>query len=435
MMTYPRYKDSKVPWIGDIPSHWEVTRTKNIFRLRTEKSGIDHDLELLSIYTHIGVRPRNSLEQKGNKASTTDNYWIVKKGDLIVNKLLAWMGAVGVSHYSGVTSPAYDILRAVQNINPDYYHYLFRTKLYLQQFKAWSRGIMDMRLRLYFDQFGQIPSMLPPRSEQDQIAKYLDWQTAKINRFIKNKKKLIDLFAERRNAITNEAAKLPETKHLRFGVVATQIVRPVNRENDEIFTPVGLYNRGRGVFHKNPTKGSELGDSTFFWIKKGDLVFSGQFAWEGAVAIAGSDDEGCIASHRYPIFRGKSEIVDSAYLLSFFRTKLGHLVLNYHSRGAAGRNRPLNARTLMKEKIPIPPIDIQNRIIELVNHETALRNDIAREEKLLQELRSRIIGDVVTGKVDVRSVEIPDFEPVEADLEVQDDEESEDELITEGIDE
>lgn len=273
MIPYPQYKDSKVSWLGDIPEQWEVTRTKNIFRLRTEKSGSDHSLELLSIYTHIGVRPRKSLEQKGNKATTTDDYWIVEKGDLVVNKLLAWMGAVGVSHYSGVTSPAYDILKAIQPINSDYYHYLFRTKLYLQQFKAWSRGIMDMRLRLYFDQFGQIPCIVPPISEQEKIACYLDWQTAKVKELINNKRKLVELFAERRNAITNEACKLEDTQHLRLGVVASQIERNVSREDDQIYTPVGLYNRGRGIFHKKPTKGSELGDSSFCWIDEGDLAY------------------------------------------------------------------------------------------------------------------------------------------------------------------
>lgn len=79
-------KPSGVEWLGDIPAHWNVNRTKALFRLRIEKSGSNHGLQLLSIYTHIGVRPREELEQRGNKASTTDDYWIVKKGDIIVNK-------------------------------------------------------------------------------------------------------------------------------------------------------------------------------------------------------------------------------------------------------------------------------------------------------------------------------------------------------------
>ena len=137
---YPAYKASGVDGFSDVPAHWKVWRIKTMFRLRTEKSGVAHGSELLSIYTHIGVRPRRELEEKGNKASTTDDYWIVKKGDLILNKLLAWMGAVGVSHYDGVTSPAYDILMPIVDLASDYYHYLFRTRIYLKQFKKRSEG-------------------------------------------------------------------------------------------------------------------------------------------------------------------------------------------------------------------------------------------------------------------------------------------------------
>lgn len=171
---YQEYKESGLSWLGPIPSWWETPRTKARFRLRLEKSGRNHGKELLSIYTHIGVRPRKDLEEKGNKASSTDDYWVVRKNDIIVNKLLAWMGAVGVSHFDGVTSPAYDILRPIQALVPDFYHHLFRTKMYLQLFKSSSRGIMDMRLRLYFDELGQIPLIFPPPNEQAAIVRFLD---------------------------------------------------------------------------------------------------------------------------------------------------------------------------------------------------------------------------------------------------------------------
>lgn len=140
---YKDYKNTGLQWLEEIPEHWDMIKTKRLFRLCTEKAPANHGLELLSIYTHIGVKPRKELEERGNKASSTDEYWIVKHGDIIVNKLLAWMGAVGVSHYEGVTSPAYDILRRIRPLNPDFYHYLFRTGIYLREFKSRSRGIMD----------------------------------------------------------------------------------------------------------------------------------------------------------------------------------------------------------------------------------------------------------------------------------------------------
>jgi type I restriction enzyme S subunit len=194
-------KPSGIPWLGDIPQHWDVQRTKNVFRLRTQKSGLAHGKELLSIYTHIGVRPRKDLEQKGNKASTTDDYWIVQKGDLIVNKLLAWMGAVGSSDYEGVTSPAYDILMPIRPLCSDYYHHLFRAKLYLQQFKQRSRGIMNMRLRLYFDQLGQIPVPFPPVSEQTAIVAFYVEATADLTATISRLEREIELLREYRTRL------------------------------------------------------------------------------------------------------------------------------------------------------------------------------------------------------------------------------------------
>ena len=215
------WKPSGIPGFGDIPNHWLVQRTKTVFRLRTEKSGLAHGKELLSIYTHIGVRPRKEMQQKGNKASTTDNYWIVRKGDLIVNKLLAWMGAVGVSAYEGVTSPAYDILQAVRPVYPDYYHSLFRTKLYLSLFKQRSYGIMDMRLRLYFYQLGQIPIPIPPLDEQIAIVDFFQKETSGITSAISRLEKEVDLLREFRTRLIADvvtgkldvreaAAKLPD---------------------------------------------------------------------------------------------------------------------------------------------------------------------------------------------------------------------------------
>ena len=205
-------KDSGVEWIGQIPEHWEVKRVKNIFRLMMDASEKNNSHELLSVYTDIGVKPRRELEERGNKASTTDGYWFVKKGDIVVNKLLAWMGAIGLSEYDGVTSPAYDILRPKVPVNGLFYHYLFRSDFCSAELKRHSRGIMDMRLRLYFDKFGVIEVPYPPIEEQhviidkvkiimsdieigtthlkDQIQKLKEYKTTLINSAVTGKIKI-----------------------------------------------------------------------------------------------------------------------------------------------------------------------------------------------------------------------------------------------------
>jgi type I restriction enzyme, S subunit len=202
---YSAYSDFGQDWLGELPSYWIVRRTKLLFKLITEPAPVGNSEELLSIYTALGVKPRKELEAKGNKASTTDNYWKVKKGDIIVNKLLAWMGAIGVSEYKGVTSPAYDILRAKENVNPYFYNYLFRNPIANKEFKRHSRGIMDMRLRLYFTRFGDIKLPYPSLDEQTAIANFLDYKLEKIDRFITKKKQLIKLLNEQKAAIINQA--------------------------------------------------------------------------------------------------------------------------------------------------------------------------------------------------------------------------------------
>lgn len=173
--------DSRIYWLGHIPSHWRLTPVKRLFNLTVQPAPAGNDLQLLSIYTDIGVRPRKELEERGNKASNTDGYLRVQKNDLIVNKLLAWMGAIGISRYDGVTSPAYDVLRPRADIDSRYYDALFRCGICFTEFRRHSRGIMDMRLRLYFEDFGPLLMPHPPLAEQQEIVAAVECETKRIN--------------------------------------------------------------------------------------------------------------------------------------------------------------------------------------------------------------------------------------------------------------
>lgn len=176
--TYDSYKKAEGEWSETIPSEWQEKRVKDLFKLVTDAAPADNNYELLSLYAGIGVKPRKDLEARGNKASSTDGYWIVKKNDIVVNKLLAWMGSIGLSEYDGVTSPAYDVLRQVKpDIDPRYFSYLFRSETAKKIFRKNSRGIMDMRLRLYFDKLGAITIPVPSFHTQESIANYLDQKT------------------------------------------------------------------------------------------------------------------------------------------------------------------------------------------------------------------------------------------------------------------
>lgn len=405
LQPYPQYKNSGQPFIGTMPAHWVMFRNGRLFSQRNETGFGELPILEVSLKTGVRVRDMENLKRK-QVMSDREKYKRAIQGDIAYNMMRMWQGAVGVAPVDGLVSPAYVVVRPFPEVDCHYFTYLFRTDSYMSEVDAYSRGIVKDRNRLYWQDFKRMPSVVPPVEEQRNIARYLAGITAQINRFIRKKRRLMELFAERREAVTQNALNLTDTRQLRLSVVADQLERPVNRRAAEFYTAVGLFNRGRGMFHKEPTKGAELGDSSFYWIETGDLVFSGQFAWEGAIALAGENDVGCVASHRYPIVRGKPGLAESAYLLSFFKTSIGHLLLDLNSRGAAGRNRPLNIRTLMKEKIPVPPLHAQQHIARLVSEEADLRQKIAREITLIGEYRSRLIADVVTGKVDVRGIEV-----------------------------
>ena len=351
--------------------------------------------------TGVRVRDLENLKRK-QMMSQKEKYKRAAKGDIAYNMMRMWQGAVGPAPVDGLVSPAYVVVKPYPQTNSTYFSYLFRTAAYMQEVNKFSRGIVADRNRLYWESFKQMPSLVPPRPEQDQIVAYLRAQDAHIARYLKAKRELIGLMAEQRGVLAERAISAVDTQYLRFDRVVTLLATPITREPEVTYRPIGMFNRGRGIFHKSPTEGKHLGDSTFFQIEKGDLIFSGQFAWEGAVAIANAKDDGCIASHRYPIAKCKLDAVTPEYLYTFFLSKTGDLLLNHHSRGAAGRNRPLNPRSLSKEKIPVPPLQLQREVSDFFYEEQSVRREIENEITLIREYRDRLIADVVTGQIDIR---------------------------------
>lgn len=401
---YPNYRQPKMRWLPAVPEHWNEQRAKTFFREVDERSKTGHE-ELLSVSHLTGVTPRSQKKVTMFKAASYVGSKLCRPGDIVINTLWAWMAALGASRHVGIVSPAYGVYRphSADSFNPAYLDYLLRTRAYVAEYIGRSTGIQSSRLRLYPNQFLDIPLIQPPRPEQDQIVAYLRAQDAHIARFIQAKRELIALMAEQRGVLAEQAISSSETQHLRLDRVVSLLATPITRESEVTYMPIGMFNRGRGIFHKPPTEGKHLGDSTFFRIEKGYLMFSGQFAWEGAVAVASAEDDGCIASHRYPIAKCKRDAVTPEYLYTFFLSKAGDLILNHHSRGAAGRNRPLNPRTLLKEKVPVPPLHLQREVSNFYYEELSVRREIEKEIALIREYRDRLIADVVTGQVDVRS--------------------------------
>ncbi len=384
-----------------LPCSWTKIRAKFLFRERKDLS-LDGSEELLSASHITGITKRSEKDVGMFLAETNEGYKIVHSHDVVINTMWAWMGAMGVSFIDGIISPSYGVYYPItQKTNSKFFDYLLRSVPFVTDVNRRSKGVWSSRLRLYPDDFLDMLLPLPNIAMQIEIAEFLDRETNRIDQLINKKEALIQTLPLKAEALIDETLSSTETKWIRFGYAAKTISRPVTRIDDQPYVAIGLYNRGRGIFHKEETLGQDLGDSTFNWVKPNDLIFSGQFAWEGAVSLASEREDQKIASHRYPIYNGKNG-VENGYLFSYFRTHRGKFLMDDCSRGAAGRNRPLNTNRLEKELIPIPAKEIQETIVTLVRQEDILKEKIKSSIEMLNIFKSSLVTEAVTGQLNIQ---------------------------------
>lgn len=414
---YQEYKDSGVEWLGEIPKHWDINPTKHCFKLITDKLESSDKEELLSIYTDIGVKPRKELKEKGNRATTTEGYWIVKKQDLIVNKLLAWMGAIGISEYDGVTSPAYDILRAKEKINPYFYNYLFRCGIMFNEFRKNSRGVMDVRLRLYFSEFGSIKLPCPPITEQTQIANYLDGETQKIDQLIAKQEKLIALLEEQRKSIISHAVTKglnPNAAMKDSGVEWLGEV-PKHWEYSRIKNLCPL------ITDKAETKENEIAlENIESWT--GNFIYSGSEFESFGIKFSENDILfGKLRPYLAKVFLAtqKGEAVGDLYVLRpntkkvipkyLQYTLLSSKFIDYVNSSTNGAKMPRADWGFVGAiSVYIPDMKEQKKIIDYIEYKKLQVNNLIQKQTALidklKEYRASIISHAVTGKIDVREL-------------------------------
>ena len=196
-----RLKDSGVEWLGDLPAHWDVRRAKYFYAESDERS-ITGTEELMSVSHITGVTPRKSTVTMFKAESNVD-YKVCRPGDIAINTMWAYMAALGVARQVGVVSPSYGVYRprGEDMLNPNYVDLLLRTETYKAEYLRRSTGITSSRLRLYADQFLDIPLLCPPFAEQVSIVRHLDKAIADIDSAISNAQRQIDLMREYRTRL------------------------------------------------------------------------------------------------------------------------------------------------------------------------------------------------------------------------------------------
>ena len=196
-------KPSGIRWIGDIPAGWDVIRAKYLFREVDERS-VTGDEDLLSVSHITGVTPRSEKNITMFKARSYVGHKLCKAGDLVVNTMWGWMGAMGVSRYPGIVSPSYAVYRPLKNskVVGSYMDNLLRSKPYIWNYTVRSTGVRSSRLRLYPEEFLKLRIILPPPPQQDAVSKWIEQQTESQNYALTQANREIELLREYRTRLT-----------------------------------------------------------------------------------------------------------------------------------------------------------------------------------------------------------------------------------------
>lgn len=203
---YPEYKKAGVSWIGSIPAHWPEKRAKYYFKEIDERSQTG-DEEMLSVSHVTGVTPRSQKNVTMFKAESNVGQKRCRPGDVVINTMWAWMSALGVSNHAGIVSPAYGVYRPINDQEYDTYYldHLLRIEGYRSEYICRSTGVRSSRLRLYPDKFLSMRVICPPWEEQQAIVRFLKAQNLMFRKFIRKKRRLIELLKEQKQNIINQA--------------------------------------------------------------------------------------------------------------------------------------------------------------------------------------------------------------------------------------
>ena len=430
MKRYESYKDSGVKWLGEIPGHWEVIRLKALLIERIEKNNNKENLIILSLLKDKGIIPYDEKGAIGNNSKEDlSQYKIARKGDLVINSMNVIIGSVGITQYDGYISPAYYSFKPKGIINLIYYYYLMTLRSVQQSIRCYSKGIMEIRLRITSNDFLSMPFPFPPKSEQTAIANYLDSVTSKIDKAISQQQKMIDLLNERKQIIIQNAVTKgldPNAKMKDSGVEWIGEI-PENWEVRRL-NSIGRFSKGGNISRDQLTEDGKCeailyGDIyTKYYIKasiirnhitektamnsvrikSGDILMTGSgetkedigktIMFDSQIAYIGGD-----------VILFRQNKMDSLFLSYALNSMYAKVYRYKESKGEIVVHIYSNA--LKSMKIAAPPMNEQSSIVKYLNrHFLQIDESITSCNKmisLLQERKQIIINDVVTGKVKV----------------------------------
>ena len=432
---YPTYKPSGIPWLDEVPDRWAIEKGKWLFT-KTDRP-IRVEDEVVTCFRDGTVTLRKNRRTSGFTESLKEiGYQGIRKGDLVIHAMDGSAGAIGVSDSDGKGSPVYSVCSPRPQSDPYYFAYLLREMARRGWIQALAKGIRERSTDFRFSEFAQQYLPLPPLPEQRAIAKYLDYVDRRIQRYIAAKERLIELLEEQKSAVINQAVTrgldpdvplkpsgvewlgdVPahwEVRRLKHWVgindeVLNESTNPNHRFN---YIDIGSVDNGRLTEQPESMEFGAAPSRARRIIGRGDTIISTVRTYLKAVWYVEHDGfEDLVCSTGFAVLRPSG---------GTFSKFVSYLVRsdNFADRvtsSSVGVAYPaISESRLASFHVAIPPrreqISIASHLDSIIAQLENQRTNTERQIELIKEYRTRLIADVVTGKLDVRdaAARLPD---------------------------
>ena len=436
---YAEYKESGLPWLGRCPKNWSVRRTKILFHERVEK-GFPNEPLLAATQTKGVVKK----EDYGTRTVTAQKdlhlLKLVEVGDYVIS-LRSFQGGIEVAHCRGIISPAYTVLKPRKTATSGYYSHFFKAKPFIDSLSLFVTGIREGQ-NIDYERLSRAELPMPSEDEQAAIVRFLDHANRKIDGFIRAKRKLIELLSEQKQAIVHRAVTrglhpdvplkpsgIPWLGDIPVSWTVAKLKHLTRFQNGLPFKPADWKAEGIPIIRIQNLNGSDDFNYTIkktlptdLLIRNGDLMFAwsgnkgtsfGSFQWDRPF-------DGYLNQH---IFKLTGFKIPRRYFYYVLRAVTRHV--EEQAGGIIGLVH-VTKPELGSVQVPIASAEEQENIAQYIDVATAaLTTVIARTDReiaLMQEYRTRLTADLVTGKLDVReaAVMLPDHSAeINADTEIE----------------
>jgi len=409
---YPKYKNSGVKWLTQVPSDWGLKKMKFLFKDVSVKNKPEE--ELLSVTQNQGVVPRSWVENRMvMPTGNLESFKFIRKGNFAIS-LRSFEGGLEFCYHDGIISPAYTVLKMNENLYPGYYRYLFKSLSFISEIQTSVVGIREGK-NISYPELSQSLIPIPNIAEQKAIAEFLDDKTSKIDRAIAQKERMIELLKERRqiiiqNAVTkglDPSVKMKDSgvdwigeipEHWEVSRLGSNFEERKTKVSDKEYPPLSVTKNGIVPQLETAAKTND-GDNRKL-VKEGDFVINSRSDRKGSSGIAFQDGSVSLINI---VMTPKS--IDPKFC-NYLMKSTAFVEENYRiGHGIVADLWTTRYDEMKNIKAAFPPKQEQIAISSYVEYEIKKITKILelQEQQIfkLQEYKSTLVDSAVTGKIKV----------------------------------